>query len=241
MRGNAPVFDIKKQFEVEVSEQLLEYFKTQVMKIDLIDESVDLREGGQSDYIGSVRIPLRELLINEEFADSLPVKDEMGIETGRMEVKMSCKDYSIYPYAAGGLPQDSFTMSRFAEKDLINQISEKFAQTPIEDIDLLFDMLIEGDYSERITKKRFKDYLLTNFNMKEQDIDILLKTNTYTQGKDYIEKNDFRNMFEQSVREARQRLMQSYNEQHKRYQAASNYFRTGGGNVPINPFDQSIN
>ena len=48
----------------------MEYMRTQVLKIDLIDESVELKEG-QDDYIGSVRIPLREILMNEEVVDKI--------------------------------------------------------------------------------------------------------------------------------------------------------------------------
>jgi hypothetical protein len=36
--------------------------KTQLLQIDLIDESVDMTISGSRDYIGSVRIPLREVL-----------------------------------------------------------------------------------------------------------------------------------------------------------------------------------
>ena len=36
----------------------MEFMKTSVLKIDFIDESVELKEG-QDDYIGSVRIPIK--------------------------------------------------------------------------------------------------------------------------------------------------------------------------------------
>jgi hypothetical protein len=45
LNGSSPIFDIKKQYEVEVNEQFMEYMKSQVLKIDIIDESVDMREG----------------------------------------------------------------------------------------------------------------------------------------------------------------------------------------------------
>jgi len=38
--------------------------KSQILKIDFMDESVDL-DSNQNDYIGSVRIPLNMLLVNE--------------------------------------------------------------------------------------------------------------------------------------------------------------------------------
>jgi hypothetical protein len=89
--GSNPQFDIKRQFEVELNDQLIDYVKSQVLKIDLIDESVDLAHGA-SDYIGSVRIPLKALNITsnliEELVDAFPVRDASGAETGRLEVKV---------------------------------------------------------------------------------------------------------------------------------------------------------
>jgi hypothetical protein len=41
---------------------------------------------------------MRELMMNESIADNFPVKDEFGNEMGRMEVKLTCKDYNPYPY-----------------------------------------------------------------------------------------------------------------------------------------------
>ena len=54
-----------------------------------------MREG-QNDYIGSARIPLRDILLNEVVADSFPVKDEIGRENGRIDLRITCKDYSSY-------------------------------------------------------------------------------------------------------------------------------------------------
>ena len=74
----------------------MDYIKTQVLKIDLIDESVDLANGA-SDYIGSVRIPLKALNVTsnllEELTDAFPVRDANGVETGRLEVKVGCREY----------------------------------------------------------------------------------------------------------------------------------------------------
>ena len=135
-----------------------------------------MREG-QSDYIGSARIPLRVLMVQEDYADNIEVKDELGNETGRIEVRVTCKDYSPYPYAND--ESSTVTISKYAEKEIITKIAEKFALSPIEDIDIIFDMLLEGYETEKVTKHKFKDYLLINMNMREQDIDIILKTNHY--------------------------------------------------------------
>jgi hypothetical protein len=138
-----------------------------VLKIDLIDESVDLSQHNAKDYIGSVRVPLRELMINEEFADNFPVRDENGVETGRMEVRLSCKDYVPYPYEVDDKDLATFKVSKYAERDIINKIAEKFAQSPIGEIDFIFDMLLTPEDNQRISKHRFKDYLLGNMSVRE--------------------------------------------------------------------------
>ena len=133
------------------------------MKIDLIDESVDiLRGNGQAkDYIGSVRVPMKDLLVSstasEEIADCFPVRDENGQETGRMEVKVACRDYNAlsgmgeFDEGRGG---DTFIISKFAEREIIGKIADKFAGSLMESIDMIFDMLIEpGSFdTSRISK-----------------------------------------------------------------------------------------
>jgi len=47
-----------------------------VLVIDLIDESVDMEQAGQRDYIGSVRIPLREVVIKGSVQGQFTVIDE---------------------------------------------------------------------------------------------------------------------------------------------------------------------
>jgi hypothetical protein len=84
----------------------------------------------------------------------------------------------------------------------VNKIAAKFADSLMESIDMIFDMLIEpGSYdTQKITKFRFKDYILSiSDNLREQDIDIFLKTNSQIAGKDYIELSDFRSIFEVPV------------------------------------------
>ena len=163
--GSNPQFDIKRQFEVELNDQLIDYVKSQVLKIDLIDESVDLAHGA-SDYIGSVRIPLKALNITsnllEELVDAFPVRDASGAETGRLEVKVSCRDYQGLSSDMLGGGGETFIMSKFAEREVIGRIAEKFAFSEMQSIDMIFDMLIEpgGMDLNRVSKKRFRDYVL---------------------------------------------------------------------------------
>jgi hypothetical protein len=163
--ANNPQFDIKRQFEVELNDQLIDYVKSQVLKIDLIDESVELANGA-SDYIGSVRIPLKGLSITstmvEEIVDAFPVRDASGAETGRLEVKVSCRDYQGLSSDMIGGGGETFVMSKFQEREVIGRIAEKFAFSEMQSIDMIFDMLIEpgGMDLTRVSKKRFRDYIL---------------------------------------------------------------------------------
>lgn len=64
-------------------------------------------------------------------------------------------------------PHGTFKISKYAENEIINKIADKFAQSQITDIDLIFDMLLQGDDKFRITKARFKDYLLSTMSVRE--------------------------------------------------------------------------
>lgn len=47
-----------------------------MLQIDLIDESVDMTATGARDYIGSVRIPLKEVLTKGSVESAFNVVDE---------------------------------------------------------------------------------------------------------------------------------------------------------------------
>jgi hypothetical protein len=67
----------------------------------------------------------------EEIADAFPVRDASGIETGRIEVKVSCRDYQGLTSDMVGGGGSTFTMSKFAEREIIGRIAEKFAFSEI--------------------------------------------------------------------------------------------------------------
>jgi hypothetical protein len=54
----------EKIFEVEASKDYMDYLQGMNLKIDFIDESVDLEEHGARDYIGTARIGLHPLVKN---------------------------------------------------------------------------------------------------------------------------------------------------------------------------------
>lgn len=85
---------------------------------------MEIRPGNDAkDYIGSVRIPLRQLLTlgnasGAEIADCFPVKDSHGIDTGRMEVRIAIRDSTVYagqddPRLGGA---DMFITNKYTEQ-----------------------------------------------------------------------------------------------------------------------------
>lgn len=62
----------------------------------MIDESVDLTLGGVRDYIGSVRIPLRDVIIKGSVEGKFAVIDENRNQTGDLNVKISIYDLASY-------------------------------------------------------------------------------------------------------------------------------------------------
>lgn len=60
----------------------MDFLKNEVLKIDLIDESVDYTDVNLRDYIGSARIPLRELISKGRFSGVFPVQDEQRNNCG---------------------------------------------------------------------------------------------------------------------------------------------------------------
>ena len=70
----------------------MQYMKSQVLTIDLIDESVDMTVSGMRDYIGSVRIPLREVIIKGSISGTFAVIDEQRRQTGDLSVRIVMKD-----------------------------------------------------------------------------------------------------------------------------------------------------
>jgi hypothetical protein len=63
-----------------------------VLVIDLIDESVDMTMKGQRDYIGSVRIPLREVVIKGAIKGQFTIIDENRKQCGELLVQVSMSD-----------------------------------------------------------------------------------------------------------------------------------------------------
>jgi hypothetical protein len=146
--------------------------------------------------------------LNETIADNFAVKDEMGRDNGRIEIKIECKDYSAYTKGVyTGSDGSTITLSKFMEQDIIKKIAEALSEAPIEDIDILFDFFnSEGKDRQKIFKKEFKDFILQNLRIRqirEIDLEVFMKSASVFAQKDYIDRNDFKNMFEFHIRENR--------------------------------------
>lgn len=66
--------------------------KTQTLQIHLIDESVDMTQKNTRDYIGTVRIPLREVILKKSVIASFQVLDENRKVCGELSVKIVMHD-----------------------------------------------------------------------------------------------------------------------------------------------------
>ena len=81
--GPDPVFEVTKFYDVNVNNDLIKYLNNQFLKIDFIDENVDLDASPEAnDYIGSARYSLKGLLTEERFNGKLDIMNEKGIQTG---------------------------------------------------------------------------------------------------------------------------------------------------------------
>ena len=96
--------------------------------IDLIDESVDMTILGQRDYIGSARIPLREVLLKGSITGDFNVYDENRRMTGQLSVAVEMSDSGL---ALDGAMQNSMrvTHSQAQQKDVIKCIAQSIARS----------------------------------------------------------------------------------------------------------------
>ena len=74
---------------MEYTQELVDYMAKQFLKIDFIDESVALNTQEEvSDYIGSARIPLREIG-DTAITRTLPIINQKNMTMGQVELVLS--------------------------------------------------------------------------------------------------------------------------------------------------------
>jgi len=100
----------------------------------------------------------------QELSQYFQVIDMEGKAKGDLMVVFQVRDYSAIAEGIsqlrGGGTDAYFT--KVQEKEIISKIADKFADTLLESIDMIFDMLIApGSYdSSKISTRRFKDYIM---------------------------------------------------------------------------------
>jgi len=238
--GPNPFFDERKQYEVEMNQQLTDYLRSQILEVHFIDDSVDLNKG-QNDYIGTVRIPLRELLTTGKIHEHFAITDDSGKENGSAEISITVvtRDASESIRTLRG--EHGLQVTRAVERDVLQKIAKKFSEAPNDDCDVLFSLFLEGRdlKKDEITKKRFKDVLLLDFKLqgvREEDLNIFLRTHPDLASKDTISLADFKHVFEQAIANAKQEQMEEEEFKSRAFREAEDVMGRSGTTRAFNPF-----
>lgn len=146
---------------------------------------------GMRDYIGSVRIPLREVIIKGAISGTFAVIDEQRRQTGDLTVKIVMKDADSFEDQIIGV--NMISQSTKIQGEVLRRTAIHFAQSGFEDLDLLFDILFLKDNSQsgKVTKEMFKDFVFSDLKMAqvtERDLDLLMKTHPGFSGKTIINR-----------------------------------------------------
>lgn len=129
-----------------------------VLKIDFIDESVDITQQGNRDYIGSARVQLKDLLQlpNErrKLEGEYKILDEHSRETGRVKIRLQIHAKTEYAYDNAFAGSSRIVNSKSIEKEVVLKIVNKLAEAEFDDLNILLDMLFLRDRSnsQRVSK-----------------------------------------------------------------------------------------
>ena len=92
VNGQDPTFSDRKQFQVSQTAEFTNYMNNTILKIDFIDDSADMAASGTRDYIGSARIPLKELMTRGTMEGDVQIRDEHAAVTGKVSVSITMHD-----------------------------------------------------------------------------------------------------------------------------------------------------
>ena len=82
------IFEMTQRYEVDYTQELVDYMQNQFLKIDFIDESVALNNDQEiSDYIGSARFPLR-LVEDQQKTHVIPIINQKNMTMGQVELQL---------------------------------------------------------------------------------------------------------------------------------------------------------
>lgn len=184
-----------------------------MLKIDFIDESVDMSQPGVRDYIGSARISLRELKVHKKLEKTFELFDEERRACGSVYLSLRIYDAKEYAYNNTLDSYSNVAQSKMIINGVVTSIVNKFARAGLEDIDHIIGMLFMKDNSgqQRVTRAMFKEFVLQDMSVEglnENQVDIFLKTHDLLSQRELISKHELRAIFEFPFMEARNRLIE---------------------------------
>jgi hypothetical protein len=91
----------------------------------------------------------------------------------------------------------------------LRRIAAHFTQAGFDDLDLIFDMLFVKDNSQsgKVTRGMFKDFIFNDLKIStltERDLDLVMKTHPGLSGKEILNRQDLKSVFEGPYKEARE-------------------------------------
>lgn len=167
--GDSPEFNFEHKYELENTRELDDYMKNQILIINFLDKGVDFGEVTQldnlKDYIGSVRISLRDLATGSMKViedDHFPVKNHLNKTMGTAAVKISFNSAD----SAQEVIAIADERTRMRENELImNEVTEKivkgFAEFGFDDFDMIVDMLLKKNKeNNQVSLDQFKQFVI---------------------------------------------------------------------------------
>jgi len=151
--GADPPFHATKHYQVESTKELHDYMEKQFLKIDFIDEAVDMdafKQNEMADYIGSVRFPLKTMLQQTQYEGLCPIINMENQKMGTAEIILKYVDADS-PEAVVHIRddrEDAFK-SQIIQKNVRMLIVRTLAEFDFEHVDTMLDTLFVEDKMDR--------------------------------------------------------------------------------------------
>jgi len=191
------------------------YLERETLEIIVFDDNAPIQgverggrqaneeEAGQ-DMIGTVKIPLVDLIKGATIHDKFAVRNAKNENCGQLEVKISIMDLE------GGeahrqTGKQTLQFNKQWENDLVYRIAKKLARFPVESVELLFGIFARGE--KTVSKEDFKYGVLQRLNLRteitEKELELFLRSNPQIADRDYLDKTDFIEIFASAITQAR--------------------------------------
>lgn len=211
--GINPKFNDTFSYEVTFDARSTAYFEKESLEIILFDDNAPITTkeangstGANDDIIGIARIPLKSIATGASVHDKFPVvAAKSNLPVGSIEVKLSVMDLDAI--ANDSLRTSQTTKLHFNqewERDMVMKIANKLATLPVE-VELIFGIFSSGQRT--CTKEDFAYCCLTRLGLKqsvtEKEMSLFLNETDAFRDKDYIERDEFNNLFSSAIQKAR--------------------------------------